>query len=184
MRRMIIGLATVHLSLGIVTGCRPPEQPAATPIPLPAVDLSTPEAATRTLMLTLKAQLDAGARRDRNTVRSAAELLSGRIAAEDRIVNRLSVGALAGAARATMVKMVTRNWGGLVSHYAEQFELDGMRRGRSGPDEVVMLVRARGRTDSAWLKIDCVKVESEWRIWRIDFLHGEPTSRPVASSQP
>lgn len=184
MNKTAIGLIVLHILIGVTTGCRQPNQPATTAAPLPPVDLSTPESTVKSLLLTLQAQLDAGGRRDSAAVDAAIGQLAGRIAAADSILSRVSTRAVPAAKRAEAVSQITRTWARLVSHYAVTFGLDNTRRGAERPDAVSIHVQARGETDTAWLRIDCVKVESEWRVSRIDFLRGEPTSRPAPASQP
>ncbi len=184
MNKTAIGLIVLHLLLGVTTGCRQPNHPATTAAPLPPVDLSTPESTVESLLLTLQAQLDAGGRRDLAAVDAAIGQLAGRIAAADNILGRVSTGTVPLAKRAEAVKQITSSWARLVSHYAVTFELDNMRRGAERPDAALVLVQAHGQTDTAWLRIDCIKVESEWLVSRIDFLRGEPTSKPAPASQP
>lgn len=184
MNKTAIGLIVLHILMGVTIGCRQPNQPATTAAPLPPVDLSTPESAVKSLLLTLQAQLDAGGRRDLAAVDAAIGQLAGRIAAADSILSRLPNGSVPVAKRAEAVNQITRSWGRLVSHYALTFELDNMRRGAQRPDAVSVHVQARGERDTVWLRIDCVKVESDWRVSRIDFLRGEPTSKPAPASQP
>ncbi len=184
MNKTAIGLTVLHLLLGITTGCRQPNQPAATAAPLPPVHLSTPEDTVKSLLLTLQAQLGAGGRRDKAAVDAAIEQLAGRIAAADSILSRVSTRAVPVARRSEALNQITSTWARLVSHYAVAFELDTMRRGAERPDAVSIHVQAHGETDRAWLRIDCVKVERDWRVSRIDFVRGEPTSRPAPASQP
>ena len=184
MNKTTIGLIVLPLLLGVASGCRQPNQPDKTALPLPDVDLSTPESAARSLLMTLKAQLDAGGRRDLAAVDAAVAQLAGGIAAADRIMSSWPTGAVSAAKRSEAVNQITRTWARLISHYAVSFEFDKMRRGATRPETVLVLVPAHGKTDTAWLRIDCVEVESDWRVSRIDFLRGEPTSQPASASQP
>lgn len=168
----------------LAAGCEQSASSSGTALPLPPVDRSTPESATRTLLLTLKAQLDAGARRDAAGVTAAVNRLALEIAAADKILARLPQRDLPPAVRAAAVKQVAGAWARMVSHYAVEFDFDDMRRGSAGEDEVSVLVSARGVKDATWLQIDCSKIGREWRVSRIDFLRGQPTSKPVTGTRP
>ena len=175
------------LSIGLLlfaVGCERSNSSDGTALPLPPVDLSTPESATRTLLLTLKAQLDAGARRDAARVDAAVNRLASGIAAAEKIVSRLPQRDLPPAMRTAAVTRVAGAWARMVSHYAVEFDFDDMRRGRAGEDEVSVLVSARGAADATWLRIDCSKIGQEWRVSRIDFLRGQPASKPAAGTGP
>jgi hypothetical protein len=160
---------------------------------VPALDivLKTPEDATRGLLDTLRAQLQATARGDRAAARRYRDQVVERVAARDQIMARYR--ALPGhvpQAEAEVLNTLMENWASILSYYANGLALSEMKRSVVGSEGggAVVDVPAHGPDDRAILRVACVRgPDDEWRILAIGLEPGlMPTlaTQPAAASQP
>jgi len=168
----------------LLSGCRPAPAPPKTA--LPSVELDTPEAAARSLLLTLRAYLDARAGHDAPGAAQALEQAAGRVAAGDVLVTRVT------RARGRppkdeerWLRDLVQNWAVTIAYYRElDFDHVTVRPAGTARQREV-LVPATGAADRAVLRLICVQGDDgRWRVEGVGFAAPAATSFGPAASIP
>ena len=180
---IIIALMVAVCVVGL-TGCGGATKPVVKPPPGDVkVDLTTPENATRTVLLTIQAELRACAHDDMEAAEKLREQLLA-ISTADSIGHQLArlprFKAMLGE---DMVKGYIRNWGSKIAYYAEGLHFDRWRRGAADEETVAVIVPASGPDDDALIQVLCLRQkDNNWHVARIEFV--TPTLAAAAESQP
>lgn len=189
-RRHIAGGLLLPAVLSIATtltiaGCErdaPTSSPAPSGPPI-AIRLDTPQDATRTLLLLLRGQLQARAAGDKATAEAHGARLVQDVIARDHILTRYSAVVIrAPADKVALLKTLVKNWGSIISYYADGLALDRVQStvvGGAGRGAVVG-VPAQGRDDQTIVRVLCLRdPEGHWRVTGLELAPPSAASRPA-----
>jgi len=168
----------------LLSGCRPAAAPPKTA--LPVVELDTPQAAARSLLLTLRAYLDARAGHDAPGAGQALEQAAERVAARDVLVARVTrERGRPPKDEARWLRDLVQNWAATIAYY-RQLDFDHVTVRPAGtPRQQEVLVPAAGAADRAVLRLMCVQGDDgRWRVDGIGFAAPAATSSGPAAAIP
>jgi hypothetical protein len=187
----IVAALLAILAASGVAACRPAQAPtpasSAPSATAGEVVLATPQDATRSLLTCLRAQRAARARHDGEAVKVAHAQLRA-LAAQDAILRQYET-ALRGAPRNPERELDTfvDGWGPIIGYYADGLQLAQMSAPQptGDPDQVHVLVPATSPAGGATIRIECRRgADRQWRVARVDFAAGAPSTRPATTSAP
>ena len=145
----------------------------------------TPQDATRSLLVALRAQLQATGSGDRAAARRYRDEVVKYIVARDQLTARYrALPTHAPQGETEMLGALVENWASILSYYADGLALDEMKLGVTGSEGsgAVVDVPARGPEDRAIVRVACVRqADDEWRVLAIGL---EPATAPALSTQP
>ena len=168
----------------LFSGCRP--TPVAPKTALPVVELDTPQAAARSLLLTLRAYLDARAGHDAPGAGQALEQAAERVAARDVLVARVTrERGRPPKDEARWLRDLVQNWAATIAYY-RQLDFDRVTARPAGTArQQEVLVPAAGAADRAVLRLMCVQGEDgRWRVDGVGFAAPAATSSGPAAATP
>lgn len=182
-RRIGCGLLLVLVAWG---GCRRVAAPSSQPVAGPEIVLTAPEAAARSLLDGLRAELAAVARGDHAAAAQQRRRLAEQVLARTDILARYK--ALPGHVAqddAQMLDTLLKSWGATIAYYADGLALDQMRLAAAGAEghKAVVDVPARVRDDRVVLRMQCVRGADElWHVGAVEFAPAQrPSTAPAAT---
>lgn len=187
-RWCLLKISALLLALPLSAGCgSDSETETRQPATLPALDLSSPESATRAALTCLQEQARAIGDHHPAAAKAWTERLH-QIAALDSIESLLN--------STPQLRIVLGNdpvakyislWGASVSYYFERFDFDASRRTKIAKQgaAVTVVVQAHGHGQSAMIKVDCVRGADElWRVAYIGLGDAVAIAAPTTQSTP
>jgi hypothetical protein len=189
-RATLICISAGMLVLGL-SSCRRPVAPA-TPGPVPAIEVGTPEDAARSLLHHLQAHLDAVARHDRAAAADCLDRIEQQLVAADLIIKRLKAGGLRQSVTDPQaLREHVKSWAAMIEYYAQGIDFGAARiaervqRGDRNPEMVSVRLPARGRRGET-VMVDVVvrpDPEGHWQAAALEFVRpGARTSASTASA--
>ncbi|MEW6251271.1 MAG: hypothetical protein AB1716_11535 [Planctomycetota bacterium] len=167
-----------------LTACKPETPPPAT-APALQVALETPQAAARSLLLGLQAQLHAAWSGDRPTARAYRDQIVARIAAREQLLARRPN--LTADEQEKFLRTLVDNWASVVSYYADGLKLDEIRLVPASAAEAAVVAVPAGRgEEKATIHVGLVSVSGGWRVAAVQFAAGakQPATATATAGAP